>query len=90
MLPALRPLAPVEVRRRYVARVVANATGRCPLCEGVAGVWIDPTRTPAAWSVLPVTFQVLHATQCPAQFETRDRKWFDPRAVGAPRDLEER
>jgi len=80
-LPTLLPTAPIGVRWRYLARVVANTTGRCPLCSAVAGVTPDPGR-PAAWAVLPVVVSVSHAPDCPATFTDDDRVHFDRRALG--------
>jgi hypothetical protein len=84
MLPQLLPHAPVRVRRKYAARVVANLTGRCPLCS--ATVWIDtdapdPERSPAAWRLLDVTLGVNHFPQCSGTFTNADKRFFDPRAV---------
>lgn len=85
-LPALAPSAPLDVRRRYLARVVANGSGRCPLCSAVAGITPDsptPDR-PAAWHLMPVRVGITHATACPATFTDDDRRHFDPRALGEP------
>lgn len=82
VLPALAADAPLEVRERYLARVVATATGTCPLCAAVACLGdADPQRTPGAWAVLPVTLSVPHTTGCPAVFGDQDKRFFDPRAV---------
>lgn len=40
-LPALLPSAPLDVRHRYLARVVANTTGRCPMCSAVPSITPD-------------------------------------------------
>jgi hypothetical protein len=84
-LPALAagPAAPMDVQRRYLARVLANCSGRCPSCGAVANLpSADPERTPAAWQVAPVTVGIVHAPECPAVFTEADRGHFDPRAVG--------
>lgn len=88
MLPALRPSAPMRVRRRYLARIVASCTGRCPLCGAVAGLPAqapDPERTPAGWAALPLAVGITHDESCAALFGPRERRWFDPRAVGEGR-----
>jgi len=86
-LPALIESAPLNVRRRYHARVVANGIGRCLLCSAVACIYPDrPDST--AWRVLPVTIGIDHAHGCPAEFTDADRQWFDPRALGPTRGSE--
>lgn len=86
-LPDLLPSAPLDVRGRYLARVVANTTGRCPMCPAVASITPDsPTpERPGAWHVLPVRVGTTHAPGCPAIFADDDRRHFDPRAF-APQD----
>src|SRR4029453_1045265 len=32
-----RVSAPKSIRRRYLARIVCNATGRCPYCGAISG-----------------------------------------------------
>jgi hypothetical protein len=76
VLPSLDPKAPFEVHRRYLSRVIANATGCCPLCSAVAEVSRDPDDGPAAWRLLEVVISVRHATDCPATFGEDDRRWF--------------
>jgi hypothetical protein len=85
ILPQLKTHAPVRVKRGYFSRVIANLTGQCPLCLQAA--WIDadapdPETHPAGWALLTITIGVHHVTGCAALMEERDRKWFDPRAVG--------
>lgn len=82
VLPTLLPSAPMDFRRRYFARVIANGSGECPLCGAVAGLSADPVRTPAAWHRLPLRLTVRHATDCPATFTEAERRHFDPRAMG--------
>lgn len=84
VLPALRPDAPPSVHRRYLARVTANLTGRCPLCGQVAGMSADPERTPAAWSVTRLTVAIRHDPACGATFTDADRRWF-PSITGEAR-----
>ncbi len=85
-LPDLLPSAPLDVRRRYLARVVSNTTGRCPMCSAVADITPDsPTpERPGAWHVLPVKVGTTHAPDCPAIFTEDDRQHLDPRALGGP------
>jgi hypothetical protein len=82
-LPALLPSAPLAVRLRYRWRVVANLTGTCPACGGVAGL-IGPTPDGplAAWALLPVTLGITHDDGCPTVFGEADRDHLDPRALG--------
>ena len=58
VLPTLALDAPIEIRLRYFARLLALATGTCPLCGAVATLGpTDPEHSrPAAWAVLPLTF----------------------------------
>lgn len=82
VLPSPRPSAPLDFRQRYLARVVANGTGTCPLCGEAAGIsGPDPERQQAGYRALPVTVGITHSPQCPALFTEEDRTWFDPRAV---------
>ncbi|HEU5025238.1 MAG TPA: hypothetical protein VFV01_10000 [Spirillospora sp.] len=85
-LPALRASAPMEFRQRYMARLVANGTGRCPLCGEAASInGHDPEHgRRAAYRLLPVTVGITHSPDCPALFTDDDRRWFDPRAVAPP------
>ncbi len=80
MLPALVPRVPARVWRGYRARVITNLTGRCPLCEAVADVDVDPSHR-VGWALLPVTVGVVHAPGCSAHFTDADRRWFDSRAL---------
>lgn len=75
-LPTLSPFAPVEIARRYMARVVATASGTCSLCGAVASIDADPMRAPAHWHINPVTVGLTHAPSCPAEFTDEDRQWF--------------
>ena len=78
VLPTLDPAAPFDVQRRYRARIVADGSGTCPLCSGVAGiVGPDPERARAGFHALPVRVGVRHSTGCPAaDFGERERRWF--------------
>jgi hypothetical protein len=40
MMPQLLPHPPPRVCRNYLARVISNLTGTCPICRQTA--WIDP------------------------------------------------
>lgn len=74
MLPTLSLLAPYEMHRRYQARVVATAMGRCGMCGAVASV--HGGEHLAAWRVLPVTVGLTHVAGCPAEFTDDERQWF--------------
>jgi hypothetical protein len=37
LMPTLLPGAPKSIKRRYLARIVANASGTCPVCRSCAG-----------------------------------------------------
>lgn len=40
-MPTLRPCSPHSLRRRHLARTIANGSGRCPLCRAErAGRWL--------------------------------------------------
>jgi hypothetical protein len=75
-LPTLADDAPMDVYKRYFARVVAVATGRCPLCDAVAGVSRDPDDGRAAFMLLPVQIEIAHLPGCPTRFDESDRCWF--------------
>jgi hypothetical protein len=76
VLPSLDLSAPFEIHRRYLARVIADATGICPLCSAVAGVSRDPDDGRAAFALLPVVVTVRHFPGCGAQFGEDERGWF--------------
>jgi hypothetical protein len=78
VLPTLDPAAPLDVRRRYLARAIGNGTGRCPLCSAVAGVLgPDPEHGHrAGFHLLPVTVGIRHAPDCPAEFTDAERHYF--------------
>ncbi|OLT11716.1 hypothetical protein BJF79_23630 [Actinomadura sp. CNU-125] len=82
-MPSVRDSAPLEFRQRYMARVVANGTGLCPLCGEAAGIsGPDPEHGHlAGYRAVPVTVGITHSPDCPALFTEEDRTWFDPRAV---------
>ena len=84
VLPALDPQAPFAVHQRYIARVIATATGHCPLCSRAASLNADPERTPAAWQAAPVTVGVVHDHGCPAEFDDADRHLFPIFRSGEP------
>ena len=83
VMPSLVAEAPMSVRRRYIARLVATGTGRCPLCGSVAGILPDSPSPdhPASWRLLPLRVGISHTPGCPAVFGDADREYFDPRAV---------
>jgi len=84
--------APVPMRRRYLARVAAQGSGRCPLCAQVADIsGPDPEHgRRAGYRLLPVTVGVRHVTGCPASdFTDADRRWFEP-PTGPDRNNDER
>lgn len=83
VLPTLAGDAPLDVRHRYLARLVALGTGRCPLCSAVAGLSRqipepgEPGR--AAFHALPLVVTVNHSVGCPADsFGEEDRRFFVP------------
>lgn len=89
VLPSVHPNAPLGLRRRLMARAVANGTGTCPLCSAALGLSQrlpgpgEPGR--AVWHALPVYLAVRHATGCPADDWTEtDRGWLLPPVGTAP------
>lgn len=66
IVPTLLPDAPQPVVDRLVARVVATATGACPMCSRTAA--LDPAH--------PRRLSVQHDNGCPAIFENADARWF--------------
>lgn len=82
VMPTLTPAAPAEVHDRLVARVLADATGTCPLCGRAAGLSQqipdpeNPGRGRAAWARLPLYIDVRHDVGCPAIFTDEDQQWF--------------
>lgn len=83
IMPTLSDEAPISIHRRLIARAVALGTGRCPLCNAVAGLTQSPPEVGvqgiAAWRVLPVYVQISHSVGCPANsFGEEDRCWFLP------------
>jgi hypothetical protein len=68
------------VARRYFERILATARGHCHRCGAVASVNVDPTSSPAAWRLLEVSVDLVHAMGCPCRFEEIDRPYLDPRA----------
>lgn len=88
-LPTLAPDAPADFRRRHLARLVATALGRCPLCGEVAGLSREPVapgeQGRAVFHALPLYVRVRHSTGCPADdFPEADRRWLLP-PVGTAR-----
>lgn len=79
-LPTMRYDAPAYDRQRYWARIVADAVGRCPLCEEIATLTADPEVSLTAWHLLPLQIAIRHRDGCPTQFEESDRHLFDPEA----------
>ncbi len=87
VVPALVAGAPAALVDRLVARVIATATGRCPLCGHAAGL-SSPIPEPgargrAAFYAMPVVVEVRHDDGCPALFEADDARWFVVAAGGA-------
>jgi hypothetical protein len=69
VMPTLVPEAPVSIRVRYLARAVAVATAKCPLCSGRAHLSRRPTPT----------IHLRHSVGCPADDWTADeQRWFVP------------
>ncbi|MCK8468091.1 hypothetical protein M0722_12885 [Microbacterium sp. KSW4-16] len=66
ILPTLSNDAPAVVLDRVVARVLATATGCCPLCGRAAGVDV----------LTPGVVDVRHDEGCPATFGPDDQRWF--------------
>lgn len=83
LLPEISDYAPREVMDRYISRVVADATGTCPLCGQAAGLvgpdLPDPERPQRgrnAFYALPLSVGIRHDLGCPAIFTDADRRWF--------------
>ncbi|MFB4350427.1 hypothetical protein [Microbacterium sp. CR_7] len=66
ILPTLSSDAPAVVLDRVVTRVLATATGRCPLCGRAANVDV----------LTPGVVDVRHDEGCPAIFGPEDSRWF--------------
>ncbi|KJL23794.1 hypothetical protein RN51_01329 [Microbacterium oxydans] len=66
IMPTLDDNAPAVVLDRVVARVLATATGCCPLCGRAAGVDV----------LTPGVVDVRHDEGCPATFGPEDSRWF--------------
>lgn len=66
ILPTLSPDAPQVIHDRVVARVLATATGECPLCGRAAGHDL----------LAPTVVDVRHDEGCPAVFTEDDSRWF--------------
>lgn len=66
ILPTLSSDAPAVMLDRVVARVLATATGRCPLCGRASGVDV----------LTPDVVDVRHDEGCPATFGPADTRWF--------------
>lgn len=64
LMRQLRPGAPASLRRRYRARIIANATGTCPRCT--ASVDLSGQRG-----------QIAHEPTCSLVFTPRDSRWFE-------------
>ncbi|CCH77142.1 hypothetical protein BN12_1680008 [Nostocoides japonicum T1-X7] len=79
--PSLKPDAPASVRRRLLARVIADGSGECPLCSAVAGLDREPPAPGepgiAAWRTMPLHITLTHAVGCPATFGDEDRRHFE-------------
>ena len=69
VMPTLIPEAPVSIRVRYLARAVAIATAKCPLCSGRAHLTRRPTPT----------IHLRHSVGCPADdWTAEEQQWFVP------------
>lgn len=86
VVPALVADAPAAVADRLVARVIATATGLCPLCSRAAGLSSaipEPgERGRAAFYARPLVVEVRHDDGCPALFDAADARWFVAGAGG--------
>lgn len=83
VMPTLIPDAPLSIRIRYLARAVAIATARCPLCGGRAHLDRMPPppgeQGQAVFHALPLYVRVQHAPGCPVDDWTdAERQWFVP------------
>jgi hypothetical protein len=78
-MPTLLPTAPKSVKRRYLARIVANATGVCPHCGELAG---DPKGDPKDASDDSIAHaELAHESWCTvSDTESSLDRWFDPAA----------
>jgi len=83
LMPEFSPDAPPVVMDRLVARVLADATGTCPLCGAVAGLVGPEPPNPerpllgrGVYYALPVSVGFRHEGECPAVFGEEDRRWF--------------
>jgi len=76
VLPAITPTATYAQHQRYIARLIADATGHCPLCGQSAGLSLDPERDRALWRVAPLVIEVSHVNGCPATFDDEDKHLF--------------
>lgn len=74
VLPTLSTSAPQVIVDRLVARVLATATGTCPLCGRAAGVDVFS----------PSVVDVRHDEGCPATFGSEDSRWFP--SLDAPKE----
>ena len=73
-MPTLLPNAPKSIKRRYLARIVCNATGACPTCGAITSDARGADRAIAR-------AQVEHESYCPVgdHGPSLDR-WLDPAA----------
>ncbi|WP_314431861.1 hypothetical protein [Microbacterium lacticum] len=83
VVPALAADAPPAIVDRLVARVLATATGTCPLCGRAAGLVGAPPPDPehpqrgrAAYYASRLVVDVRHDEGCPAIFDDADARWF--------------
>lgn len=70
----LLPGAPESVRQRYLDRIRAVATGRCPRCGEVSG-----TRELGDGST--IRSEIVHEDDCEVLTLDDELQWFDPRGV---------
>jgi hypothetical protein len=75
-MPTLLPNAPKSIRRRYLARLVANATGICPLCHQCVGD-LEPKEGGGV-----NRGQLAHHPDCIISDGGGMDYWLDPRADG--------
>ena len=81
VLPSLALNAPKAVWERYLARVIATGSGKCPMCSQVAALDREPPAPGelgrAAFHALPLFVRVTQSMGCPAaDWTERERHYF--------------